>query len=84
MCLYISQSKKLGTLPIFLSLHSAVLLPPFKVVKRTVWESLSNFQLSEGGGGGNQPSVPTTLSSIEGKYRSCTHMLFKIGQLKTL
>ena len=39
--------------------------PPAAVyLKRAVWESLSDFQLGEGGVRGKRPSVPTVLSGV--------------------
>lgn len=56
----------------FFGIHSKVPSPPRVLVESPAWESLSYFQLCEGGGRGNRTSVPTTiLSGVVGDALLC-------------
>ena len=48
------------------------------MLRGAVWESLSDFQLFEGGGGENRATVSITLSGVVGKQSELARSNYKV------
>ena len=63
-------------------MNSSVPSPPCSVVKRCNLGSLSDFQLCEGGGGANRPSVSTILSEVVGRRSKLARSNYQSSDLR--
>ena len=65
-----SKSKKLGTSLLLGACTVQSPCPCEVLLKSAVWESFNNFQLCEGGGGGNGLSAQTSLLGVVGTSKA--------------
>lgn len=52
------------------------------ILRGAVWESLSDFQLFEGGGGANRATVSTILSGVVGKQSELARSNYQSSHLR--